>query len=136
MKVSYIIALLLLAVITGMFISTLSAPSEYADFGEVFANPGKEFTVVGQLNKTKGIEYNPRINPNLVSFTMTDKKGREYPVILHQSKPQDMEKSEDIVVKGKAVDSVFYAHTILLKCPSKYEEQNSFQSETSLNDLY
>lgn len=136
MKLSYLIALILLAIITGMLISTLSAPSEYADFGVALSNPEKEFTVIGQLHTGKKISYNPEEDPNLVTFSMVDKKGRECTVILNQSKPQDMERSEDIVVKGKALNGTFYAHTILLKCPSKYQENNSFTSQKGADEFY
>lgn len=124
MKTSYIFFVVLLAIVTGIFISTMSAPSKYASFTEASMSPETDFTVIGNLNKEKPIEYNPKIDPNLVTFYVIDKQGKEYKVHLNQSKPQDMERSEDIVIKGKISGDAFYAHTILLKCPSKYEEQN------------
>jgi cytochrome c-type biogenesis protein CcmE len=128
MKTSYIVTLIFLAVISGFLITLISEPSRYANFSEAFDSPGTEFTVIGNLNRSKKIDYNPKLNPNIVTFSMVDKEGSEHTVVLNQSKPQDMERSEDIVVKGKGVDGVFYAHTILLKCPSKYEEKNTMTS--------
>jgi cytochrome c-type biogenesis protein CcmE len=125
MKPSYVLGIVLLAVITAMLISTMSAPSAYGNFTQAFASEGTEFTVIGHLSKGKTIHYNPKVNPNEVRFQMTDKEGVERTVVLNQAKPQDMERSEDIVIKGKATADVFSAHTILLKCPSKYEEQNT-----------
>lgn len=127
MKTSYIVALIFLAVISSFLISLISEPSQYANFTEAFQSPGKEFTVIGSLNRAREIKYNPRVNPNIVTFSMIDTEGKESTVILNQSKPQDMERSEDIVVKGRGIDSVFVAHTILLKCPSKYQEDNTFK---------
>lgn len=123
MRKSYVFLLIILAISTGVIVSTMSSTESYAPFSEAFDNQGQDYTVVGNLLKEKQIVYNPKINPNIVSFYMTDKQGKTSKVILNQSKPQDMERSEDIVIKGRAQDSVFYAHTILLKCPSKYEEQ-------------
>lgn len=123
MRKPYIFLLVILAATTGIVISTMSSNEYYANFSEAFDNQGSDYTVVGNLIKEKEIEYNPKINPNIVIFYMTDKEGKITKVVLNQSKPQDMERSEDIVIKGRAQDSVFYAHTILLKCPSKYEEQ-------------
>jgi cytochrome c-type biogenesis protein CcmE len=128
MKKSSIVLIIFLAFSIGILISTVSSGETYADFYQAFSQPYKEYTVVGQLNKRKNIIYNPSVNPNLVSFYMIDKKGNESMVVLNQSKPQDMEKSEDIVIKGRGQDTVFYAHTILLKCPSKYAEENKFSS--------
>ena len=131
MKVSYIIGLILLAAITAILISTMATSSTYADFEEAFTHHGKEYTVIGQLSKSDEIIYNPMRNPNEVIFQMLDKSGNKRTVILSSSKPQDMERSEDIVVKGKADKDVFLAHTILLKCPSKYEEQSKITSASN-----
>ena len=44
-------------------------------------------------------------------------------VFYYDSKPQDFERSEKITMTGYASDSGFIAETILMKCPSKYNEQ-------------
>lgn len=131
MRISYVVALVLLAIMTSMLISTMSAPSAYANFTEASAQPGEEFTVVGTLSRTEPVVYDPSKDPNLVSFYMLDKQGQKFHVLLNDSKPQDMERSEDVVVKGRVNGKVFHAHTILLKCPSKYEEENTFTTEYS-----
>ncbi len=43
-------------------------------------------------------------------------------VVLLKPKPQDIEKSEKIVVIGSYKNDVFVAKEILMKCPSKYNE--------------
>ena len=128
MKISYLLGFILLAAITAILISTMATSSTYADFDEAFAHSGREYTVIGQLSKEDEIVYNPEKNPNEVIFHMMDKSGNKRTVILNSSKPQDMERSEDIVIKGKADKDVFLAHTILLKCPSKYEERSVITS--------
>jgi cytochrome c-type biogenesis protein CcmE len=45
-------------------------------------------------------------------------------VYYNQPKPQDFERSEEITMKGYATDTAFIAEEILMKCPSKYNEQN------------
>lgn len=126
MKKYHILLIVVLAIIVSVFISTADTSSEYADFGKAQKNQEIEYTVIGNLNQEKPIEYNPNLNPNLVTFYMIDKEGKEFKVVLNSSKPQDMERSEDVVVKGRCKDDVFYANTILLKCPSKYQEENEF----------
>ena len=66
--------------------------------------------------------YNPSVNPDLFTFFMVDNKGEEKKVLLHKSKPQDFERSEQIVLIGKAQGGEFHADEILMKCPSKYNE--------------
>lgn len=131
MKKYHILLIIVLAIVVSVLISTADSSSEYANFTKAQKYQETEFTIIGNLNKEKPIQYNPQTNPNLVTFYMTDKNGKELKVILNSSKPQDMERSEDVVVKGRYKDDVFYANTILLKCPSKYQEENEF-SQTAI----
>lgn len=124
MKKSHIIGILIIALSIGAIVSSLADSSTYANFSEAFKNQGKRYQVVGVLNKEKDFIYEPQVNPDLLTFYMIDKKGSERKVILNQSKPQDFERSEEIVIKGKAVGEDFHATDILMKCPSKYEEGN------------
>ena len=57
---------------------------------------------------------------------MKDDEGLEKKVILNQSKPQDFEMSESIVVTGKMKGDSFVADEILLKCPSKYKDEEIY----------
>ena len=46
-------------------------------------------------------------------------------VMLHKAKPQDLERSERLVLIGEADDQGnFHARDMLMKCPSKYNEEN------------
>jgi cytochrome c-type biogenesis protein CcmE len=40
--------------------------------------------------------------------------------VLNGAKPQDFERSEKLVLIGKMENDTFYASKILMKCPSKY----------------
>ena len=120
MKKSHIIALVLIAVAIAAILSTLSDASTYASFTEAGAKPDKVFHVVGRLNKDKPQEYDPHTDANRFTFFLTDNQGKEAQVILAKSKPQDFEKSEQIVVIGKMDGQTFHASDVLMKCPSKY----------------
>ena len=77
--------------------------------------------------------YQPEKNPNYFSFSMIDKEGEKQKVIFHGPPPADFERSEDVVINGKAENGQFIATKILLKCPSKYEdgkmEEQSFEAQ-------
>ena len=120
MKKSHIIALLVIAVAVAAILSTVSESSTYAAFSEASAKEGKVFHVAGKLNKEKERIYNPEVNANLFTFYMIDSKGTEKKVLLNSAPPQDFEKSEQIVVIGKMKGDEFFASSILMKCPSKY----------------
>ncbi len=122
MKKSHIIGIVIIAVAIGAILTTLSNTSTYASFAEAAQSPDNEYHVVGKLNKTKEAIYDPKVNANLFSFYMIDNKGNERKVVLHKNKPQDFERSEQIVLIGKMDGDQFDASDILMKCPSKYND--------------
>lgn len=120
MKRSHIIALVGIAVAIGTILTVTVDASTYTTFNEAMENPGKKFTIIGELNRDKEIIS----EANYLHFYMIDKDGNEVKVVLDESKPQDFEKSEEITIRGVAEDDgVFYAHSMQMKCPSKYNEQ-------------
>jgi cytochrome c-type biogenesis protein CcmE len=122
MKKTHILAILVIAVAIGVIISTVSDAATYADFATAQQHPGKEFQVVGQLNKEKQIHYSPEEDVNRFSFYMVDNNGLEYKVVFNGTKPQDFERSEQVVITGSLEGEEFYADKILMKCPSKYND--------------
>lgn len=131
MKKSHIIALIVIAVAIGMIISTVGDASTYSDFSEArkMAEDGKNnaIHVVGELKKDAngeilGMVYQPAVNPNRFEFMMVDSLQNESKVVFNKPKPQDLDKSEKVVVVGKMNldQNYFEAEQILLKCPSKY----------------
>ncbi len=123
MKKSHIIGIILIAVAIGTIFASLGDASTYASFSIAEKNEGKEFHVVGKLNKEKEMIYNPHQDPNMFVFYMTDSDSIERKVTLHQAKPQDFEHTEQIVAIGKCVGNEFHASSVLMKCPSKYVDE-------------
>jgi cytochrome c-type biogenesis protein CcmE len=122
MKKLYIVAIVILAVAIGVIMVSLKNTTTYSDFTEAFENQGKEFHIVGKLDKSRDQVYEPAMNPDEFRFYLIDNKGVTKQVVLHKSKPQDFDKSEQIVLIGEMRNDVFHANDILLKCPSKYNE--------------
>ena len=122
MKKIHIIGIVIIAVAIGAIFTTLNNTSTYASFIEAAKEEGSEFHVVGKLNKEKETVYEPKINANIFTFYMIDNKGEERKVVLHKNKPQDFERSEQIVLIGKMQGGEFQASDILMKCPSKYND--------------
>ena len=105
-----------------VFTSVSKAVSTYASFN-IAAKSGQSSKIVGQLAKDKPMVYDAENKPNEFSFYMKDNEGLVKQVILNKPKPQDFEMSEQIVVTGKMKGDVFEAHEILMKCPSKYKDE-------------
>jgi cytochrome c-type biogenesis protein CcmE len=131
MKKIHIIGIIIIAVAIGTILTTLNSTSTYASFNEAAKEPESEFHVVGKLNKEKETVYDPKVDANLFTFYMIDNQGKECKVLLHKNKPQDFERSEQIVLIGKMKGEAFEASDILMKCPSKYNEGKIQESETA-----
>ena len=122
MKKIHIILIIIIAIAIGAIFTTLNNTSTYANFNEATKEQGSEFHVVGKLNKQKETKYDPKVDANLFTFYMIDNNGTESKVVLHKNKPQDFERSEQIVLIGKMQGTEFHATDILMKCPSKYND--------------
>lgn len=133
MKKSYIFLFAILAVAVGIIYWSVSNAGSFASFEEAREAEGREFQVAGVLNKDKEMIYDPTVNTDLFSFYMVDKEGNEQKVHYKGSKPQDFERSEEVVIHGKMDGDVFVAHKILMKCPSKYNDSGSEFKEVSMN---
>jgi len=121
MKKTHIVALLAIVSAIAIIINGARDVSTYASFADA-AESGTEVKVTGELNLDEEIIYQPEIDPNVFSFHMLDNNGESRKVILKQAKPQDFERSESIVVTGELKNEVFVADEILMKCPSKYKD--------------
>jgi cytochrome c-type biogenesis protein CcmE len=123
MKTIHIIIIIILVVAVAVVISTMTDSSTYSDFTEAALKPGKELHIIGKLNRSKPLEYDAQKNANRFSFYLIDDKGVEKKVIYNNAKPQDFEKSEKVVVIGSMQGDQFMAKSLLLKCPSKYNDK-------------
>ena len=101
MKKTHILAIVVIALAIGAIMTTVSDSSTYSNFREAIENQGKEYHVVGQLDKESELTYNPEIDANLFAFNMIDNNGDNHRVHFAGSKPQDFERSEQIVLVGK-----------------------------------
>lgn len=116
----------------GVILAMTSDYTTYANFVEAQQKQGKSVNVVGYLVKDKPLNYDPQKDPNFFSFIMTDKEGNEKQVVYRGSKPQDFERSEQLVVKGTMDGDVFKCSEISMKCPSKYVNDEITLKETTV----
>lgn len=129
MKFSHILGILVIAVAVIIIISTTGDASSYVDFQEAKAmaqSDSREIHVVGKLKKdANGEVIGLRPSPDKLSFSflMVDEKGEEQQVYYNNPMPPDFLRSEQVVVIGRYQNNNFVAGQILLKCPSKYQEQ-------------
>lgn len=130
MKKSHIFGIVIIAVAIIVIMSTAGDASAYVTFKDAqeMASSGNDnkIHVVGTLTKDPsghvvGIE--PSADMMSFKFQMVD-ENNETQIVYHPNPmPTDFLKSEQVVVVGGYQNGKFVADKILLKCPSKYQEE-------------
>jgi cytochrome c-type biogenesis protein CcmE len=109
MKLSHIFGIVVIALAIGIIVATAGDASSYVTFKQAseLAKDGddKMIHVVGKVQKDAqgritDMLYNPAIDPNHFEFTLVDNDNRAQKVIFNSPKPQDFDRSEQIVIIG------------------------------------
>jgi cytochrome c-type biogenesis protein CcmE len=58
----------------------------------------------------------------ILTFDVADESGERLPVIFNGPKPDQMRHGAEAILEGKYDGQIFTAQSLLLKCPSRYEE--------------
>ena len=137
MKKTHIILLVLIIGAIAALISMMPKGgtdmlSSYETIAGAKEKSGKYVHVVAKLDKTRPIEYDAMKNPNYLSFTAVDTTGGIVKVVYNNAKPDNLEHSEKLVMKGKMNGDVFECNEIMMKCPSKYTDDPT-RIQESLN---
>ena len=122
MKKIHLVLILVVAAAIGVVMVALGNSDSYASFSQAIENPSRTYPVAGKLELNEPMVYDPHTEANLFTFTMVDNDGKKCRVALHKPRPQDFERSEQIVVIGQMENEVFQAKDMLTKCPSKYND--------------
>lgn len=130
MKKFHILAIIVIVAAIGIIISTTRDASSYVSFDQAYqlASTGSktQIHVVGDLKKdTQGniIGMEKSADKLSFSFILVDENQKEQKVYYNEPMPADFTRSEKVVVIGGYQNEVFVASKILLKCPSKYQEE-------------
>ena len=100
----------------GQFVTNLTP---YVSFKEAKASKDRVFQVMGPLDRSQPVEYNGRLN-----FTLKEEKtGETIPVRFNKSKPPTFDQATQITAIGTWNGEYFEARKLLVKCPSKYQEE-------------
>jgi cytochrome c-type biogenesis protein CcmE len=58
----------------------------------------------------------------ILKFDVTSDTGARMPVVFNGPKPDQMREGAEAILEGKYNGEIFTAQSLLLKCPSRYEE--------------
>ena len=122
MKKIHIIFLVLIAGSIAILISFLKATTTYDTIETAMSKPGKFVHLIAKLDKNQPVDYDAVNNPNYLSFTAVDSLGKSVKVIYRNAKPDNLEITERLVLKGAYNNNHFECNEILMKYPSKYKD--------------
>jgi len=102
---------------------------------------GAYFMTVGELNARASTLQGQRVRVNgnviqgtedwkpqemTLKFSVQDEKGARVAVVFHGPRPDNFQRAASAIVEGELLpNGSFQAENLLLKCPSRYEEEPS-----------
>lgn len=111
----------------GAYYMTVSELAESAE-----ANVGKTVRVSGVV-VDDSVDYNSA--ELILKFSIKD-DANQLPIYFHGPRPDNFTRAAEAIVEGKyGEDGVLYANTLLLKCPSRYEEHGGEQKPVEYEEI-
>ncbi len=127
MKPKTIIGLVLLAGFTFLMMRSFGeSVGGYMSFAEAAETQARAH-IVGEWVRAQPTTYDR--DANTFSFWMKDEDGLVREVRYPNPKPANFEDAEQVVVEGQMEGEAFAAEHILIKCPSKYNDEREFQAQ-------
>jgi cytochrome c-type biogenesis protein CcmE len=116
---------LLVGAIAYLVIATLSTTGIYyytlQELRGIAVDPTEKIRVGGVLDK-ESVEYDP-LGPILKFRLQSEDGAQKLPIVFYDVMPDNLMKSTEIVATGFLRDGTFYAESLLVKCPSRYEAE-------------
>jgi len=112
-----------LAVVYLIYTGVQSSSAYFLTIDELYAKgtaiENRTVRVTGKVDEAT-INFNNR--DLILTFEVISDTGQRMPVIFNGPKPDQMRQDADAILEGKYDGTAFTAQTLLLKCPSRYEE--------------
>ena len=112
-----------LAVVYLIYAGVQSSAAYFLTIDELHAKgtaiENRTVRVTGKVDEAS-INFNNR--DLILTFEVISETGQRMPVVFNGPKPDQMRHDADAILEGKYDGEIFTAQTLLLKCPSRYEE--------------
>ena len=105
--------------------ATVSTGAYYLTVSEVHQRvPG----VYGERVRVSGTVVDDSEDWNVqevtLRFAISDEDGAQLPIVFYGPRPDNFQRAASAIIEGELLtDGSFQANTLLLKCPSRYEEE-------------
>lgn len=118
--------LLLIGVVIALVVQATMATGAYYMTVDEIGSRGAE--LVGQRVRVNGSVVSGSENWNAqqvtLRFAIASDTGKQLPIVFYGPRPDNFQRAASAIVEGSLQsDGTFRAETLLLKCPSRYEEE-------------
>lgn len=105
--------------------ATVSTGAYYLTVSELNA---KGTAIIGERVRVSGavVEGSEDWNAQEITlrFAIHDENGEQLPIVFYGPRPDNFQRAAEAIIEGELMaDGSFQADTLLLKCPSRYEEE-------------
>ncbi|MCB9102351.1 MAG: cytochrome c maturation protein CcmE [Anaerolineales bacterium] len=124
-KIKFIIGgvMIALAVVYLIYTGIQSSSAYFLTVDELYAKgqamQDRTVRVAGKVDAST-IDFNNR--DLILTFAVTSDTGERMNVVFNGPKPDQMREGAEAILEGKYNGQTFTAQSLLLKCPSRYEE--------------
>jgi cytochrome c-type biogenesis protein CcmE len=131
-------ALIIFGAIAYLIVSAMGNAGAYYMTVSELTNQNAEF--LGKNVRVSGVVIDDTVDYNasdlILQFNIADESGQQLPVYFHGPRPDNFSRAAEAIVEGKyGDDGVLYAKTLLLKCPSRYEEYGGEQKPVDYEEI-
>lgn len=130
-------ALVIFAAIAYLVFSAMgNSGAYYLEVDELLA---KSADYYGKNVRVSGVVVDETVDYNaadlILKFNIKDEAG-QLPIYFHGPRPDNFSRAAEAIVEGKyGQDGVLYANTLLLKCPSRYENYGGEQRPVEYEEI-
>jgi cytochrome c-type biogenesis protein CcmE len=124
-KIKFIVGgvMVALAVVYLIVVGIQSTAAYFLTIDELYAKgealENRTVRVAGKVDEAT-VDFNNR--DLIINFDVTSETGERLHVVFNGPKPDQMREGADAILEGKYDGQNFTATSLLLKCPSRYEE--------------
>ncbi|MCC6728083.1 MAG: cytochrome c maturation protein CcmE [Chthonomonadales bacterium] len=125
MKPAYLGAVGVLAVsMVAVLFSFGGAVAHHVDIAQARAQPNRTVQVPGDILK-ETVRFDAARGVLLFDIADRRKPSETMQVVYARPKPENFDTARSVEAIGQYRDGAFQAHTLLVKCPSKYNDQTA-----------
>jgi cytochrome c-type biogenesis protein CcmE len=126
-KPAYLVACFILLGSLGFTLYSFR-PTPYVSVAQARERPGETLQVQGKILK-ETVRYEISNGRGELKFEIMDKHNHRMQVVYPQAKPENFDEATNVDAIGRYENGVFRANTLLVKCPSKYSDEQTLPGQ-------